>query len=435
MYSDTPDRDTRSDSEFADKESLTDPENRLDFRSPGESDRSGEHATESIDSLLDFLPNEAPSFSAQTIASQVFRSENRRFLRQTAAVKMAAMLVTCFSVIAAWRIGSGVTALRPAVSDPNAGIEQFQGLFRLVPDDAFVESLLATESVTLWDNKSSEDSRDFSELAAASASLSKPAVESLEKKALASYLALTAAERERWKNLAAQVAKLPQSEKATVRNRVQGIRIALGSMTDPERRRAEELTGRDRWNFLVQRAENQKRLAAQAKRPSFSVSEFNRPDYLMDLARVTKAWNQLTPAQKRNVERRAMTSKADPARKIDRLRILALSLDADGMDTPLKKPALPRVGPFQRALAKAETFKQERDKRRSDYQKIVSGTIPTISSPEELERTLESAPSWLVESIDPLPPDEARRFLSLLKFLVENQDIAAEEEGGPGLQD
>ncbi|MBI1323973.1 hypothetical protein GC170_12420 [bacterium] len=301
-----------------------------------------------------------------------------------------------------------------------------------MPDEAFIEALFGTNTATIWDKASSDDPRDTSKLAATYHSLPRSTVEALEKQALASYLALTATDRQKWKDLSARLKKLPESDRSIVQNRIQGLRLTLGSIPEVDRRRAEELTGRDRWNYLVQRAENQKRLAAQAKRPGFSVSEFNRPDYLMDLARVTRAWNDLTPAQKRNVERRALTSKADPARKVDRLRILALSLEADGAGLPLAKPALARGGPLQRALAKAETLKQEREKRRSDYLKIVSGTIPTVVPPAELERILESAPSWLVESIDPLPPDEARRFLSLLKFLVENQDVANDDESGPG---
>lgn len=432
MHSDNPDRASRSCSESDDDERTNETEIRLDSLSPGNSVVYDDHESDAIDSLLDFLPDEAPSFSAQAIASQVFRTEERRFLRRSAVFKSAAFLISLCVVITAWRLGSGIVSSPGSATSPTAGIEQFQGLFRLVPDEAFIEALFGTDRATIWDKASSGDPRDTSKLAAAYDSLPRSAVEALEKQALASYLALTAPDRQKWKDLSGRLAKLPDPDQSIVQDRIQGLRLALGSMTEAERRRAEELTGRDRWNYLIQRAENQKRLAAQAKRPGFSVSEFNRPDYLMDLARVTRAWNDLTPAQKRNVERRAMTSKADPARKVDRLRILALSLEADGVGGPVTKPALARGGPLQRALAKAETFKQEREKRRSDYLKIVSGTIPMVAPPAELERILESAPSWLVESIDPLPPDEARRFLSLLKFLVENQDVTDDEEGGSG---
>lgn len=413
-------------------ERLTDTEFRLDSASPGDFDRDVDDASDSIDSLLDFLPDDAPAFSAQAIASQVFRSEERRFLRRSAAFKSVAFLFSFCTVIVAWRLGSGIVNSPGSATSPTPGIEQFQGLFRLVPDEAFNEALFATKSATIWDKAGSDDPRDIAKLAAAYGSLPRSAAEAIEKRAIAGYLALTAPDREKWKNLSIRLSKLPDPDRSIVQNRLQGLRLVLGSMPEGERRRAEALTGRDRWDFLVQRAENQKRLAAQAKRPGFSVSEFNRPDYLMDLARVTRAWNDLTPAQKKNVERRAMTSKADPARKIDRLRILALSLEADGVGSPHTKPALARGGPLQRALAKAETFKQEREKRRSDYLKIVSGTIPTVAAPAELERILDSAPSWLVESIDPLPPDEARRFLSLLKFLVENQDVEGDDEGVQG---
>lgn len=432
MHSDHPDRPSRSCPVSADGGRTNESESRLDTAIPGDFARDEEHSPDSIDSLLDFLPDEAPSFSAQAIASQVFRSEERRYLRRSASFRTVAFLASFCTVIVAWRIGNGIVNSPGSATSQSAGIEQFQGLFRLVPDEAFIEALFATKTATIWDKASWDDPRDISKLAAAYHSLPRSAVEAVEKQAIASYLALNPPDREKWKNLSARLSKLPDPDRSIVQNRLQGLRLVLGSMPDGERQRAEELTGRDRWDYLVQRAENQKRLAAQAKRPGFSVSEFNRPDYLMDLARVTRAWNDLTPAQRRNVERRAMTSKADPARKIDRLRILALSLEADGAGSPLTKPALARGGPLQRALAKAETLKQEREKRRSDYLKIVSGTIPTAAAPAELERILESAPSWLVESIDPLPPDEARRFLSLLKFLVENQDVAGDDQGATG---
>ncbi len=384
---------------------------------------------EAVDSLLDFLPNDNPSLTAQTVANQVFRSENRRFQRKSIAMRCAAFASTLLIMFAGWIFGSRMMPVAVPPRGPTPGIEQFQGLFRLSLDSEFLEALVDTKAPGIWDKRASSDSRDVVKLAGYATMLSAKVAVVVEKTALASYSKLPPAEREKWKKLADDLSRLSPDDRSTIQNRIEGLRITLANLQDVDRQRAEALTGLDRWKFLTQMAEIQRRQSEQSRKPVFSVSEFNRPDYLMDLAQVTRAWNALTPAQKKNVERRAMASKVDPARKVDRLRILALSLEGDGLGPALTKPALARGGPLQRALAKAETFKQEREKRRSDYQKIVSGSIPAAAPPAELEKILESAPSWLVESVDPLPPDEARRFLSLLKFLVENQDVADEEAG------
>lgn len=398
--------------------------NRLsDSRKPSEEIREDfDSVLDPIDILLDVLPEAPLSFSAQAIASNVFETESRRVGKFSIVRNFVALSISTILVLIGWKLGTDVRGNESSVKKIPTGIEQFQGLFSLKIDDMFVDALIDNDQPCVWDTRESVDPQDTQSIAKLRATIDSNDMEALKKSVFSTFLNLEPAQRDQWTNLAHRIDALSPEHRTLVHNRLAGMRITFASLTEAERRRSSQMNGKARWNFLVQRAENLKKAIEQTKRPAFSVSEFNRPDYLMDLALVARTWNKMTPAQKRAAERRAMTSKADPTRKLDRIRLLAQNLEQDGPDTIGVKPGQAKQGPLMRAIAKADAIKQERDKRRSDYQKIMTGAIPAESVPEELERFLRSLPPWLIESVDPLPPDEARRFLSLLKVLADHQD-------------
>jgi len=380
-----------------------------------------------IDSLLEILPERSPVISPQIVATRVRRSELRRLSLFSRLAKAVAFSLTFVCVTAGWYAGSKFVSPGERPDRPPPGFLLFHGLSRLNFDDEFLVPLFETSRPSVWDDLKSETPKDLVRIAADGAGLDPDDARSLRKSSLSNDFDLSEAERDRWNILAKRVEALPAAEQEIVRKRIVGMRRTLAVMPDADRRRAEAMSGRNLWDYLDLKTRQQIRLAETAKMPIFSISELNRPDYLMDLALVTRAWNRMTPAQKRAAERRAINAKTDPARKTERLRLLAQSLEADGMDPPAAKPGTARTGPFQKALAKAESLKQEREKRRAEFQKIVTGKPPSESPPEELEAFLERMPPWLIESIDPMPPDEARRLLSLLKMLVGNLDEPANE--------
>lgn len=382
---------------------------------------------DAIDSLLEILPEDTPAVSPQIVATRIRRSEMTRLNRVSRVSKAAAFSLTFVCVTAGWYAGSRFVSPEERPNRPPPGFLLFHGLSRLQFDEEFRAALFETSRPSVWDDRKSESWKDLTRIAADGSGIDANDASSLRKSILSHDFDMPEADRERWKKLAERVEAMPPSEEEIVRHRIVGMRRSLAVMTDAERQTAGELSGGELWDFLEQKTRQQNRIADTSKRPFFSISELNRPDYLMDLALVTRAWSRLTPAQKRSAERRAITAKTDPTRKTERLRLLAQSLEADGMDPPAAKPGTGRAGPFQKALAKAEALKQEREKRRAEFQKIIAGNLPAELPPEQLEVFLESMPPWLIESIDPMPPDEARRLLSLLKVLVGNLDEPANE--------
>lgn len=118
-------------------------------------------------------------------------------------------------------------------------------------------------------------------------------------------------------------------------------------------------------------------------------------------------------------ERRSRTQKFDSQKKNDRFRALAQALETAPAGT---FPALDLIknSPRGKLATKAETLKQAREKRNQDYLEVLRAN-PISTNLEELGQFLEKLPPWLVEVVDPLPPDEARRLLGILKVMVDHQ--------------
>ena len=101
------------------------------------------------------------------------------------------------------------------------------------------------------------------------------------------------------------------------------------------------------------------------------------------------------------------------------------------LNIPIPASEFLKNNPPPRLAAKNELLKQQRERKRNEYLEVVRQAGPLTTDPAQLESFVAQLPPWLVDVIDPLPPDEARRLLSILKILVD-QTMASDDQKNAG---
>jgi hypothetical protein len=122
-------------------------------------------------------------------------------------------------------------------------------------------------------------------------------------------------------------------------------------------------------------------------------------------------------------ERRFRNQTKDISKNSDRIRQLMFLIDKSPPGTfPVLE--LMKKNPPPKIAAKFGPRRQPNSAARQAYQDAVKIASENPAGGPELLAFLQTLPPWLVELVEPLPPDEAHRFLTVLKILVEKNAAA-----------
>lgn len=375
--------------------------------------------------LLDLLPPEQPRIRAAEQAARVIGAEVRRRRFQGICLKAAAFVLSLACTWLAWHWGSSdFRPGRPALAESVHRLNLLD-LLLIAGDTGCFQIMIhdpqAAAFTRLCRLNTADDSIVFHQQTTAPADARGWAA--LEARQL-QFQALPAARQDAITSMANQLKALPEEQQAEALQRLTGLRVFYDSISEDERQKFDQLTGQARWNRALRGAEALARQKEGTRKQAFTVTEFNRPDYIMDLATLTASWMKMSPQEKNAFERRSRNTKAAPQAKTDRLRQLAQSLENAPEGTFPALEAL-KNNPPPRVAAKFESLKLQREKKRAEYLETIRKAGPMTTDPAALQAFLANLPPWLVDLIDPLPPNEARRLLSILKTLVDQNASAA----------
>lgn len=368
---------------------------------------------------LSLLPEpkleQKPELQAGEILKQEFRRQSRIRFLQT-------LLITSFSIISVvggWWIGTR------GGRSYDAGLEKFARqwpLYQMVVrlDDAEQLGRLVTDdrsAIFAWFCPV-----DFSDLGHQMAQYSSQPLQPLDLKMIRRdydhYLALPPDRQNSIEKMIDQVNRMTDDERKIGLMRLYGYIVWLDTLNDTEKATFSGLSQQVRWNRSVNNAQQHVRQAELAKKQLFSITELNSPEYVVDLATVTAAWLKMTPQERNSAERKFRNQTKDVAKRNDRVRQFMQMIDKSPPGTfPLLE--MLKNAPPAKIAGKANPKKQLREQTRILYQESVKDAAVSPPAGPELSNFLKSLPPWLVELVEPLPPQEARRFLAILKNLIE----------------
>ena len=369
--------------------------------------------------MLDLLPKESPTIGAAEQAQIVLKTDAARQWRYSILTRTLAFLFSLSLVFSGWFLGRNtprpsrlalIQAIQPLV---------FSDILKVVSEPQFLDNLLHDPRASVFEHVRRLNSADLEKsISEKLGQPSDPTAWALLETGHQQFLRLPDDLRENITKMATKIQDLPDQERITAHARLFGLACWYDNLSDKERQNFDRLTGRQRWNKALNSAETWTRQKDAIRKQSFTVTNFNRPEYIMDLATVTASWMKLSPQEKAAIERKSRNQKTDPPRKSDKVNQIAQALENEPAGT---FPAIDflKHNPGQKLPAKSELLKQKRERKRLEYLEVVRKAGPLISDPAQLETFLAQLPPWLVDVIDPLPPDEARRLLSILKILVE----------------
>lgn len=368
---------------------------------------------------LSLLPQSNLAQKPDVQAAEIIRTELLRQRRWQIAKSLLIMSVSMIFIIAGWIVGS------LSGRAYQAGLERFARNFlyyelviRLQTTDQ-LNRLVSDDRSAIFERFSPLQSHDLNHQA--SLFLSK-SVQELDFKSIRAefekYLAQSPERKQTIDQMVRQIAGMPEETRNLALLRLSGYVIWLDSLTDTEKLTAKGLSEQIRWNRAVNNAQQQIRQAEQAKKPPLSIPELNSPEYVVDLATVTAAWLKMSPQERNNAERRFRNQTKDAVKKNDRIRLLMQTIDRSPPGTfPLLE--MMKNAPAPKIASKLNPRKQIREQSRQLYLDSVKAATSSPPGNQELFSFLQSLPPWLAELIEPLPPQEAARFLAVIKDLIE----------------
>jgi hypothetical protein len=373
---------------------------------------------------LSLLPAPTLSLKPQQQAIGIVQKELRRQRLIGIARRLAATAFSTLLIILAWLAGNNVG--RSNLAD----LEQFsrrlpiiQMLVNIEDTDQF-EQLLNDERSAIFERYNSTNARDLAyqiqQFADHSRDLIAPKVLADQYQ---EYLALSDDRRKFLDSMASRIDTLPDDQKKTAMMRIHGYGLWLDSLGEAEKSSIAAAPPKNRWNRSINNAQQRLRLSETSKKQPISIPELNTPDDVLNLATVTAAWLKMTPQERVVTERRFRNQTKDISKNSDRIRQLMFLIDKSPPGTfPVLE--LMKKNPPPKIAAKFGPRRQPNSAARQAYQDAVKIASENPAGGPELLAFLQTLPPWLVELIEPLPPDEAHRFLTVLKILVEKNAAA-----------
>ena len=234
---------------------------------------------------------------------------------------------------------------------------------------------------------------------------------------LREYDTLSAPEKAVVTTLDEALAAKPEAERDNYYAVLRRYHLWLRSLPEARRAEIERADAKDRL-ALVEKIVKQQR-AEDALNPPFFQTTDALPVSPYDLASRVKFWLSLTPAQRDEVDRvqdptLRQRKLADLARELKFKSIprhVSPAADEQALERFTKRRTFP-------ALKKAEDFTKDAIKKRiADHDYFVEHPPARVNA-ETLQAFTLALPSWLRSTFDPLPPDEARRRLTVIYRLV-----------------
>lgn len=371
--------------------------------------------------ILSCLPRESPGLAAADQATLIIRKEQRRQKLRSLFIRLAALAASMVCFFLSWQAGARSSLAGKLSLMENIHRLSYSELLAVAGEPEFLQKLANSEKGALFTQVRRLTSSDQS--TAFRNKVQKPADQSDWDNLAArqkAFQKLPVARKQALTALAEELERLPEGEQEETLKRLYGLNVWFESLSDEDRQKFETLTGNARWNRATRGVETLLRQKEGFRKQAFTITEFNRPDYIMDLATLTAAWMKMTPAEKTAFERRSRNVRNLPQAKTDRLQQLAQAME---LAQPGRFPGLDQLrnSPPGRLVAKPDAVKQQREKKRNEYLELIRKSRLNSIESKELETFQSNLPPWLLEVVDPLPPDEARRLLGILKILVDHQ--------------
>jgi hypothetical protein len=259
---------------------------------------------------------------------------------------------------------------------------------------------------------------------------------------LKEFDALDAREKEAVRALDRKVAGLPEADQASYRSVLRRYHLWLQGLPEDQRNALKAAPPSERMAMVTRLRAGARPSSPRRDNPAFlQLADLNGPTPY-ELAQRLKLWFDLPPDQRAAVEKLA------PADRLKRFEDLARSrgeklnptqhLTKAQEDELIKKlDSSPQLKnglqlPHKKIDAK-DPEKHARVRRRLAENYYFIEHPPEAVAPENLLRFETALPSWFRPSFDPLPPDEARRRLTILYRLVypHPQEMPAEKAPPP----
>ena len=234
--------------------------------------------------------------------------------------------------------------------------------------------------------------------------------------ALEEFGRLPSAEQASVREVDRKLQSLPAADRANYYAAMRRYHLWLNALPETRRNEVLGLPPADRMKAVSRIVKEQQ------ARPSTAPPFFQMADTvgvpLFDLANRIKVWLALPKAQKDELERIA-----EPAARQRRLAELAKTLKVTPVVRPHLNPDDELIGRYAKKrlfpeLQKTEDFTKAARKQRLAEHAYFLEHPPAKVKPENLTRFTAALPSWFRSTYDPLPPDEARRRLTILYRIV-----------------
>lgn len=377
-------------------------------------------ALQSTWDLLDLAAGSEPSTDPADQARRILYQEVKRTRFKGLILRSAALLVSALSFLAAWT--AGIAWVKPSQS---AMLEHFSKLplseFLIVAGDPiFLEKLLNDSRSSVFETFRPFHENDYSSTLLVFQQQPRSAIQwSRLQSQYSDFRELSTEEQSSILEMAGIIENLTADKKLSLFSRLVGLKSWFDSLSGNDREQYLKVKMPNRWNRAVAGAEQVRRVQDFNKKKTFSISELNRPDFVMDLATVSALWLKMTPQERLAIERRSRSIRSDPIRRNERFRTIAQAIESARPGTfPLLEQL--KSGSRTKASSRNDQNKQAREKRNQEYLDLLRNHPPLTDS-IEIGKFAEQLPPWLIEILDPLPPEEARRILGILKVLVDQQ--------------
>jgi hypothetical protein len=372
-------------------------------------------ALQSTWDMLDLLPRESPSIGVTEQAAKIIEADATSQWQRSIVARSLAFLMSIGLVFSGWYLGRNLPEKGRLALIESIDQLTFLDMMRVASEPFFLDKLANDSRATVFDQIRPLNRSDIVQ---AVSEKRKPPKDSSGWEQLEAenrrYLELPASSREPLVKMADMVQAMPEQDQYKVLTRLFGLACWYDNLADQERKNFDRLSGQQRWNKAVSSADQWLRQKDAIRKQSFTLTNFNRPEYVMDLA----------------FERKSRNQRSDTTRKSSRVNQLAQALETAPKGTFPASEFL-KNNPPPRLAAKNELLKQQRERKRNEYLEVLRQAGPLTTDPAQLESFVAQLPPWLVDVVDPLPPDEARRLLSILKILVD-QTMASDDQKNAG---
>jgi hypothetical protein len=236
---------------------------------------------------------------------------------------------------------------------------------------------------------------------------------------------LTSSEQEAIRELDNKISSLPPGDRANYRSVLRRYHNWLRNLPEDQRKRIADAPPEKRMAVVAElRAEHAGQRTGMGDGADLRLNALGPS--VFEVAHLVKSWNALTDAERAQVERRPVRQRPQQLLKIAQEKgVEEIHLDSKKVDELFKEfSASPRGAEFAKSRwsEKGDPSKKQQDRpafrqRVAESYYFSKNPVHPVA-PENLFRFESGMPSWIRNTFDPLPPDAARRRLSMVYRLI-----------------